>query len=180
MIRLLLTIPKANINTFRNMLEENVTSYERSRYRSYIDDFDRDREESSTRNYFMLQFFSDRVAPTKASLLQRLNSVISLTAFEQMFTTVNKLDLFDEMNKRSVILVNSNARILKESSTLFGRYILARCMAAAFEREPIPQGNREPFLIVIDEAAPYFDEMFEKLWTRVRHTRSGCCQPSNT
>ena len=168
MIRLLLTIPKANINTFRNMLEENVTSYERSRYRSYIDDFDRDREESSTRNYFMLQFFSDRVAPTKASLLQRLNSVISLTAFEQMFTTVNKLDLFDEMNKRSVILVNSNARILKESSTLFGRYILARCMAAAFEREPIPQGNREPFLIVIDEAAPYFDEMFEKLWTRVR------------
>jgi hypothetical protein len=173
MVRLLLTIKDANITMFRKLLEENVKTYEASSFHRYMDGLDPGAAESSARDFFKKQFFTERVSGTKASILQRLSSIISLPAFERMFTTTNEIDFFEEMNKQSIILVNTNENILKSSSTLFGRYIIARCMAAAFERAPIDPDDRKPVLLIIDEALPYFDEMFEKLWTRVRQYKLG-------
>ena len=172
-VRLLLTVPGANVHTLRNILEENVKSYEASRYRSYIDELDAGQIKSSSRDFFKKQFFTERVSGTKASVLQRLSSIVGNPAIERMFTSSNAIDFFDEMNKKSIILVNTNENILKESSTLFGRYIVARCMAAAFERAPIAFNDRKPVLLIVDEALPYFDETFEKLWTRVRQYKLG-------
>jgi hypothetical protein len=46
-------------------------------------------------------------------------------------------------------------------------------MAAAFERASIPERDRKPTFLFIDEAAPYFDDAFEKLLTRLRQFRVG-------
>ena len=48
-------------------------------------------------------------------------------------------------------------------------------MAAAFERASIPQEKRRPTFLIIDEAAPYFDDTFDKLLTRVRQFKLGVC-----
>ena len=176
MVRLLLTIPGANINTFRKLLEEdNKTGYAGSAFKQHIEKLDPGMEQSSARDFFKLQFFTDRVTATKTSILQRLSSILSIGAFERMFSTTNKVDFFEELQTRgSIILVNTSERILKEKgSPLFGRYIIARTMASAFERASIPENARRPTLLIVDEAAPYFDDTFDKLWTRVRQFKLG-------
>jgi hypothetical protein len=90
-----------------------------------------------------------------------------------MFSTVNKVDFFDEMQRGSCILVNTSEELLKDGSVLFGRYIIARVMAAAFERASVPDEKRRSTFLIVDEAAPYFDDQFEKLLTRVRQFKLG-------
>jgi hypothetical protein len=46
-------------------------------------------------------------------------------------------------------------------------------MAAAFERAPIAPDDRRQAFLIVDEAAPYFDETFEKLLNRVRQFKLG-------
>jgi len=168
-IRLLLVLPDANITTLRNVLEEsNKGGYEASKLKPYIDKLD-----STARDFFRLQFFTERVAVTRASILQRLSSVVRVPAFERMFSTVNKIDFFEKMQNGSCILVNTSEAVLKDGSVLFGRYIIARVMAAAFERASLPDEARRPTFLIVDEAAPYFDDQFEKLLTRVRQFKLG-------
>jgi hypothetical protein len=168
-IRLLLTIPDANITTLRNVLEENNKGgYEASKFKPHIDTLD-----STARDFFRLQYFTDRVAVTRSSILQRLSSVVRVPAFERMFSTVNKIDFFEKMQAGSCILVNTSEALLKGGSVLFGRYIIARVMAAAFERAPLSDEERRPTFLIVDEAAPYFDDQFEKLLTRVRQFKLG-------
>jgi hypothetical protein len=168
-VRLLITIPDANITMLRNLLEENPKGgYEASSFKPYIEKLD-----PTARDFFKVQFFTERVAATRSSILQRLSSVISVPAFERMFSTVNKVDFFDEMQRGSCILVNTSEALLKDASVLFGRYIIARVMAAAFERASLPDEKRKPTFLIVDEAAPYFDDQFEKLLTRVRQFKLG-------
>ena len=96
-----------------------------------------------------------------------------MPAFERMFSTVNKIDFFEEMQRGACILVNTSEAMLKDASPLFGRYIIARVMAAAFERASLPDQQRKPTFLIVDEAAPYFDDQFEKLLTRVRQFKLG-------
>jgi hypothetical protein len=90
-----------------------------------------------------------------------------------MFSNVNKLDFFDELNRGTIILVNTSENLLKDGSATFGRYIIARVVAAAFERAPIPLDERRQAFLIVDEAAPYFDKTFEKLLNRVRQFKLG-------
>jgi hypothetical protein len=94
-----------------------------------------------------------------------------------MFTTSNKIDFYDELqNKGSIILVNTSEMLLKsEASPLFGRYVIARTMASAFERAAIPEEKRRPTFLIIDERAPYVDDTFDKLLTRLRQFKLGVC-----
>ncbi len=50
-----------------------------------------------------------------------------------------------------------------DASALFGRYMIAPVMAAAFERVAVPYNERKPAYLVIDEAAEYFDDSLESL-----------------
>ena len=158
MVRLLITIPDANITKLRNLLEENPKEgYQASTFKKYIDKLD-----PTAIDYFKYQFFTDRTAPTRSAILQRVSSLIRVPAFERMFSTVNRLDFFEEMQRGSCILVNTSEAKLKDASALFGRYIIARVMAAAFERAALPDEKRKPTFLIVDEAAPYFDDRFEE------------------
>jgi hypothetical protein len=169
MVRLLITVPNANITTLRKLLEDNPKAgYEASAFKEYMERLD-----PTARDFFRLQFFTDRVRGTRDSILQRLSSVISVPTFERMFSTANKLDFYEEMQRGSCVLVNTSEAMLKDASPLFGRYIIARVMAAAFERAALPDEKRRPAFLIVDEAAPYFDDQFEKLLTRVRQFRLG-------
>jgi hypothetical protein len=90
-----------------------------------------------------------------------------------MFSTVNKVDMFTELNRGSIVLINTSEALLKDGSPTFGRYMIARVMAAAFERASIPPEQRRQAFLIVDEAAPYFDETFEKLLNRVRQFKLG-------
>jgi hypothetical protein len=169
-IRLIFTRPNSTVIDLRHLLEETPKSYLQSDFHDDIEQLDPD-----AKAFFEHHFFSESLKTTRASIARRLHGLLAIPAFRRMFTaSANGLDLFAEMQKGSIILVNTNANLLKEDGmALFGRYIIVRTLAAAFERSTIPVAERKAAFLIVDEAAPYFDATFEALLTRVRQFRLG-------
>jgi hypothetical protein len=172
MVRLLLSMAGANINTLIELLEDNPkTGYEgaATKFKQAIDRLD-----ATAQTFFKTQYYSRGTSEARRDqIAQRVYGVIKVPAFQRMFSTINKVDMFAELNKGSIILVNTSENLLKDASATFGRYMVARTMAAAFERATIPESDRSPAVLIVDEAAPYFDDTFEKLLTRVRQFKLG-------
>ncbi len=64
------------------------------------------------------------------------------------------LDMFAAIQSQKGSLVNTSKSLLKtDASALFGRYMIAQVMAAAFERVAVPYSERKPAYLIIDEAA---------------------------
>jgi hypothetical protein len=84
----------------------------------------------------------------------------------------NRLDMFDAVQTGKVVLVNTSKALLKsDASALFGRYMIALAIKAAFER--VATHDRRPAFLVIDEAAEYFDENIETLLSQARKFNLG-------
>ncbi len=169
-VRLMLTRNRSTLIDLRTLLEEMPKSYEGSAYKDDIERLDPD-----SFAFFKLHFYSESLRATRLSIARRIHSLTAVPSFRRMFTTsTNALDFFTEMNHGTIVLVNTNINLLKEDGmVLFGRYIIARALAAAFERATMPLEQRRPAYLIVDEAAPYFDDAFEKLLTRVRQFRLG-------
>ena len=165
-VRLILSRPNSTIRDLRRLLEEDCRRCEQSAFAADIAELDEDAQD-----FFRNHFYSDELKKTRAAIARRLQLMVSIPAFARMFiTSRNALDLYGEtQDKRSIILVNTNERLLKEGGyILFGRYIVARTMAAILERASIPREQRTITHLIIDEGSPYMDETFDTLLTRVR------------
>jgi hypothetical protein len=82
--------------------------------------------------------------------------------------------MFSAMQERKVVLVNTSKALLKtDASALFGRYMIALTLNAAFERVAVPESQRTPAYLIIDEAAEYFDETLERLLAQARKFHLG-------
>jgi hypothetical protein len=172
-VKLIMSMPSATITDLRQLLEEpaaKVGGYQHSAFKHYIDQLDQD-----ARDFFATHFYSQSLTGTRLNVAQRLHKVVGVPAFRRMFTaSTNVLDLYADMQAGKIILVNTNQQLLKEDShILFGRYIIARALAAAFERATLLPEQRNPAFLIVDEAAPYFDQTFESLLTRVRQFKLG-------
>lgn len=171
-VRLILSRRGSTIKDLRVLLEEKPSDrgYHHSAFRADIERLPED-----AREFFSVHFFSAGFYGTRLNIAQRISKVLGVPAFQRMFTAAtNALDLFSDMQRGSIILVNTNENLLKEQSyILFGRYVIARVLAAAFERATLRPEERKETYLIIDEAAPYFDKNFEALLTRVRQFRLG-------
>lgn len=163
-VKLIMSRPRSTINDLKVLLEEQPKTWQDSRF---VDDI---RKLPHGRDFFESQFFQKSLSSTRASIARRIHSLLAVPAFRRMFSLpYNRLDLFTEMNKGTTVLVNTNVNMLKEDAmALFGRYIIASTIAAGFQRATIPLNERKPTYLIVDEAAPYFDDTFEKLLTRLR------------
>jgi hypothetical protein len=86
----------------------------------------------------------------------------------------NRLDMFEALQSGSVILINTSKALLKtDASALFGRYMIARVITAAFERIALRADQRNPAFLVVDEAAEYFDENLETMLSQARKFNVG-------
>ena len=86
----------------------------------------------------------------------------------------NKLNLFETMNRGSVILINTAKDLLKqEGCEILGRFFIALIAQAAQERAAIPDDRRRATFVYIDEAQDYFDESVEQLLNQARKYKVG-------
>jgi len=170
MVRLMLLIPGANIRTLLDLLNDEPPKgdYALAAFKPHIDKLD-----PTAQLFFKAQYYTGRDGGLREQIRARVFDILRVPAFERMFSTVNKVDFFTELNRGTIVLVNTSENLLADGSATFGRYIIARVMAAAFERAPIPPKDRRQTFLIIDEAAPYFDEQFEKLLNRVRQYKLG-------
>jgi hypothetical protein len=94
---------------------------------------------------------------------------------ERLFTAPEtRLDLFEELNRGSVILIDTAKDFLKTSSSHFGRLFISLVLRAIMERAAIAEDDRKPAFLIVDEAAEYFDQDIDNLLTQVRKYKMGC------
>lgn len=129
--------------------------------------------EGSARYFFETEFFHPSFAATKKQILRRLWGVLSTPAFERMFAqSKNKLDLFEATRTGKIVLVSTAKDLLKgDGSALLGRFVIRMLAQAALERSVLPEGERTPTYVYVDEAQEYFDEGVETILQQARKYR---------
>jgi hypothetical protein len=163
--RLLLVVPGATIDTLLDFLQEPET------VRPYLGKL----TDPITRRFFQTQFFNKSFDDTRQQILYRIYDVLSTSVLARMFRNKrNKLNLFDAMNRGSLILIHTAKDLLKqEGCEILGRFFMALIAQAAQERAAIPKDERTPTFVYIDEAHDYFDEKMETLLEQARKMQVG-------
>ena len=127
------------------------------------------------RNFFERDFPSKTFAQTKEQIRYRLNAILENPTLARLFTSPRtKIDLFTALNSNSIILVDTAKDFLKGSSAHFGRIFISLVLQAILERAAIPEYERKPAFLIVDEAAAYFDSNMDDLLTEARKYKLGC------
>lgn len=112
---------------------------------------------------------------TKEQIRYRLNAILENPTLARLFTAPsNRIDLFDELNNGSIILVDTAKDFLKSGSSHFGRIFISLVLQAVLERAAIPEDKRRTAYLIVDEAAEYFDSNIDDLLTQARKYKLGC------
>lgn len=132
------------------------------------------------RNFFERDFIgkpgkANAFAQTREQIRYRLNAILENPTLARLFTSEStKIDLFTEINNGSIILVDTAKDFLKGSSGHFGRIFISLVLQAVLERAAIPEDERKPAFLIVDEAAAYFDSNMDDLLTEARKYKLGC------
>lgn len=125
--------------------------------------------------FFERDFQSKTFVQTKEQIRYRLQAIVENPTIARLFTSrATRIDLFEELNRGSIILVDTAKDFLKSSSSHFGRIFISLVLQAALERAAIPEPHRRPAFLMVDEAAAYFDSNIDDLLTEARKYRLGC------
>lgn len=164
--RLMFHIPDATIHTLRELMEPDGAQ----KYQAHIAKLD-----GTARRFFETEFDSKEFANTKTQVLRRLYGVLENQTFERMFShPESKFDMFTELNAGKLILINTAKSLLKEQGTeIFGRFFIALIAQAAQERATLPNWDRLPAMVYIDEAQDYFDQNIGIILSQARKYRVG-------
>jgi hypothetical protein len=127
------------------------------------------------RRFFETEFASGEFDSTNLQVRRRIYGVLENQTFERMFThPTSKFDMFTEMNAGKLILVNTSKSLLKEEGTeIFGRFFIALIAQAAQERAVLPERERMPTMVYVDEAADYFDQNIGVILSQARKYKVG-------
>ena len=169
--RLMLEIPNANIHTLRDLMDDAEP------FIPYMEQL-----RGSARYFFEREFFDRTFSATKKQISKRLWGVLATPSFERMFAQpTNKVDMFEMLNRGSIILINTAKDVLKqEGCELFGRFFLSMISQATMERAVISEKERTPTTIYIDEAHEYFDDNVGILLAQARKMKVGICAAHQT
>lgn len=164
--RLMFHIPEATIHTLRDLMEPGGAEA----YREHIDQL-----EGTAKRFFETEFDGKEFEQTKRQVLRRLYGVLENQTFERMFShPQSKLDMFHEMNAGKLILINTSKSLLKEAGTeIFGRFFIALIAQAAQERSTLPDWERMPTMVYVDEAQDYFDRTIAVILAQARKYNVG-------
>lgn len=162
--RLMLTIPGATIHNLLQLLGDATP------YMQNIAQLP-----PGARMFFETEFPHKSFTDTKRQIQRRLWGILENPTFERMLTAPkNRIDMFDALNSGKIVLVNTAKDFLKaERSSFLGRFFIALTLQAALERAAIPENQRRPAFLYIDEAADYFDNNIDDLLTQARKYNLG-------
>jgi len=162
--RLMLEIPDATILTLRDLVDDPKP------FIPYMDKLT-----GSARVFFAREFLDKSFNQTRKQISKRLWGVLSTPAFERLFSsTETKIDLFKLMNDGYIILVSTAKDLLKQDgASLYGRFFLSMIGQAIMERAVVPEDERTPTFLYVDECQDYFDETIEILLAQGRKYKIG-------
>jgi hypothetical protein len=161
--RLMIHIPAATIRTMIELMDSTKP------YEHIIATLP-----ESTRMFFDKEFGDRSYTETKTQIKRRLYGIVENQTFERMFSAPkNRIDIPTALNDGKIVLVNTAKDFLKGGSSILGRYFIALTLQAALERAAIPENQRRPAFLYVDEAAEYFDDNIDNLLNQARKYRLG-------
>ena len=163
-VELLISIEGSTLMSMKELLEDSAP------FVPYYESLD-----PITKDFFVNQFDEPTYSDTKYQVLTRLYSILKTPALAGMFTAkTNQLDLYEEMNRGAIILVDTDKHLLKEDGhSLLGRYFIALIVQAAYKRKFINEDERTPFFVYVDECHDYIDEKVAVLLDQARKYKVG-------
>lgn len=179
-VRLLFKVPGATINTLMELLNDPLQfpksprqSAEASPFWPHIQKLD-----ETSRQFFIGDYYSNFLE-TRDQIKARLYGIISHPRLAAMFsTTERKLDLFDCLVNRKIVLVNAAMDTPgSESSQLIARYFVALTLNAAFEAgRKVNKGKLNEAHLIVDEFQLVSDELkTPEMLTLAREYNLGIC-----
>lgn len=167
-IQLLLNIPGATLDTMIELMQpKGLTKYEE--HLAKLDD--------DARAFFDLKFNAREFEQTKSQVVDRLFAIKRIRALSRMFSSPKtKLNLYEEMGKGRVILINAAQSLLQNDGVeVFSRFFLANILMAAQKRQLLPPEQRLPTFVYIDECQDVIrrDEMIPGILDQARKYKVG-------
>ncbi len=162
--RLLLEVPDATIHTFRELMEDGEP------FRPYMEKLP-----PTARAFFETRFFDRTFSETKKQVLTRLWGVLSNATFDRMFSHPrSKVHMYGALQGGKIVLVNTAKELLgHEGASILGRFFIALIAQASQRRATVPQHERNPAFVYVDEAADYFDVTVDHLLNQARKYKVG-------
>jgi hypothetical protein len=159
--RLLMVIPNATIHTLLDVMQDDT----HDKYSKYFSQLP-----PTIRLFFETDFLNGEYNHTKKEVRRRLWTILENQTFERMMSNpVSKLDLFTEMNSGKIILISTAKDLLKQQGTeVLGRFFIALIIQAALERAAIPENERVPCYVYIDECQDYVDDNIKLILEQAR------------
>jgi hypothetical protein len=163
--RLLVHAEGATIQTLREILEYHTTHYEQVRHEL----------DSSTQEFFEKEITKRDYRKVRDEVLRRLWGIMEDPTLLAMFSArQNRVDFFQALNTRKIILINTAIGFLKgQRSSLLGRTFITLILQAVLERASLPERELIPTILYIDEASEYFDETITDFLRMARKYNTG-------
>jgi hypothetical protein len=160
--QLLLTIPKATIFTFIDVLVNG------EKYREKMQKL------PQTQRYFFENLFFDKsYGHTKGEIARKLLGLVKTPTIDRILNnTEQKIDFYKAMNEGAIILINTAKDHLGEVlSSFFGKFLLGMLYTNVMKRDP--NGRDPPFFFFLDEAQEYFLKGMAVMFSQFRKFNVG-------
>ena len=106
------------------------------------------------------------------STLNTVDAFLSDPAIRMIFASKrSSFNLRDIMDHKKILLVNLNKGKLGDSANLLGALLVSKIKMAAFSRTDIPQTERQPFYLYIDEFQNFATNSFVEILSEARKYR---------
>lgn len=126
------------------------------------------------REFFEKDFSTKTFEGTREQIRYRIQAIIESPTMERLFTAPEtKVDFFTELNRGSIILVDTAKDFLKEGSAVFGKLMISLILQAVLERAALPENERKPTFLMVDEAGSFFSQNIDDLLTEARKYKCG-------
>jgi energy-coupling factor transporter ATP-binding protein EcfA2 len=152
-VRLMFAIPGANIFTLMDLFDDSPKERKFQHHIARLSD-------EASRRFFSNDFYSSIYAETRQQIKSRLYEIISRPELTEMFNApVRKLDMFNCLQQRKIVLVNTGMMKLGPTgSQLLGRFIISSTLNAAYRRSLIPRDQWNPAYLFVDEFQDFADD----------------------
>jgi type IV secretory pathway TraG/TraD family ATPase VirD4 len=162
-------------NSFITLAEHGLTLVEMSRLltdTAYRDSLVRDLRHAEAKGYWL-----NRFAPLSAtkktewveSTLNKVSAFVSDPYIRDMVgQRRSTIDLRALMDEGACVLINLSKGRLKSNSTLIGALLVSKLQDAALSRVDIPEVDRRPFRVYVDEFQDYATRSFEEILSEMR------------
>ena len=147
---LIVAVPEPTIVDVRRIMDKNHWERDYKKYLHKLPELIRD--------FFETDFEkSGELSQTKQQVMARLRSVLLNEDIMGMFSQKkNKFSLYDEIGKGRCIAINTSRFSLGETGTkMLGRFFLAQIQLAAHRRADLPNDQKMPTFVYVDECHDY-------------------------